>query len=92
MLKGLTILPSGKAKFRGNVCTMAKNKEKTQFEIKKRDQKKFPTVLKEDIQKVIWESEPCQMIDPTPAAWTHGKLEVNENWKRLGMDITHYRG
>ena len=24
--------------------------------------KKFPTVLKEDVQKVIWESEKCQMI------------------------------
>ena len=23
---------------------------------------------------------------------THEKLEINENWKRLGMDITHYRG
>ena len=54
--------------------------------------KKFPTATKEDVQKVIWECEPCQSIDPAPVAWTHGKLEVNENWKRLLMDITHYRG
>ena len=50
--------------------------------------KKFSTATKEDVQKVIRECKPCQSIDPAPVAWTHGKLEVNENWKRLGMD-TH---
>ena len=54
--------------------------------------KKFPTEAKEDVQKVIRECEPCQSIGSAPVAWTHGKLEVNENWKRLGTDITHYRG
>ena len=54
--------------------------------------KKFPTVTKEDVQKVIRECVPCQSIDQAPVAWTHGKLEFNKNWKRLGMDITHYRG
>ena len=54
--------------------------------------KKFLTATKEDVQKVIRECESCQSIDLATVAWTHGKLEVNENWKRLGMDIAHNRG
>ena len=27
---------------------------------------------------------------PAPIHWQKGKLEVSENWQRLGMDITHY--
>ena len=33
--------------------------------------------------------EECQSIDPAPIQWEKGKLEVNRNWQRLGMDITH---
>ena len=34
--------------------------------------------------------EECQSIDPAPIQWEKGKAEVNRNWQRLGMDITHY--
>ena len=34
--------------------------------------------------------EECQSIDPAPVHWGKGKLEVDDNWQKLGMDITHY--
>ena len=37
MQGGPTILPSGKARFGGNVCTIVKNEERIRLEIKKRD-------------------------------------------------------
>ena len=43
--------------------------------------KKFPNYNKGRYTKVIWECEKCQSIDSSPVAWTHGKLEVNQNWK-----------
>ena len=34
----------------------------------------------------------CSSIDPAPQTWDKGKLEVDSNWQRLSMDITHYEG
>ena len=28
--------------------------------------------------------------DPAPVHWKVGKLDVRDNWRRVGMDITHY--
>ena len=32
------------------------------------------------------------MVDPAPVQWKKGKLEVDKNWWRLGLDVTHYGG
>ena len=34
--------------------------------------------------------EECQSIDPAPVHWEKGTLEVDDNWQRVGMEITHY--
>ena len=38
----------------------------------------------------MWTCEECLSIDPAPVHWEKGKLEVEGNWQKLGMDITHY--
>ena len=50
----------------------------------------FPTIAKVAIKSAIWMCEECPSIDPALIQWEKGKLEVNRNWQRLGMDITHY--
>ena len=47
-----------------------------------------PTIAKAGVKSAIQMCEECQSIDL--AQWEKGKLEVNRNWQRLGMDITHY--
>ena len=42
------------------------------------------------VRSAIRSCEECQSIDSAPIHWQKGKLEVSENWQRLGMDITHY--
>lgn len=32
----------------------------------------------------------CRFIDPAPEKWRTGKLEVQETWERVGINITHY--
>ena len=32
----------------------------------------------------------CLSIDPVPVHWKVGKLDVRDNWRRVGMDITYY--
>ena len=49
-----------------------------------------PTIAKAAIKSAIRMYEECQSIDPAPIQWEKGKLEVNRNWQRLRMDITHY--
>ena len=34
--------------------------------------------------------ERCQSTEPAPLHWKVGKLDVRNNWSRVGMDITHY--
>ena len=43
--------------------------------------KKFQNYNKGRYTKVIRGCEQCQSIDSAPVAWTHGKLEVNQDWK-----------
>ena len=33
----------------------------------------------------------CQSIDPAPVKWKPGKLEVNESWRSLAIDVTHHQ-
>ena len=49
-----------------------------------------PEVLKAAVQTVVRACERCQSIDPAPVHWKVGKLDVCDNWRRVGMDITHY--
>ena len=55
-------------------------------------QRVCPTTTKATIKAVIHSYEECQRIDPAPTWWEKGKLEVEGNWCRIGMDITHYDG
>ncbi|XP_065658267.1 uncharacterized protein LOC136082772 [Hydra vulgaris] len=48
------------------------------------------TATENDVRNVIKSCEPCQSIDPAPIRWEKGKLDVEGNWERLAMDITHY--
>ncbi|XP_065651146.1 uncharacterized protein LOC136079341 [Hydra vulgaris] len=52
--------------------------------------KAIPTATENDVRNVIKSCEPCQSIDPAPIRWEKGKLDVEGNWERLAMDITHY--
>ena len=39
---------------------------------------------------VVRACERCQSIDPASVHWKVGKLDVRNNWRRVGIDITHY--
>ncbi|XP_065668044.1 uncharacterized protein LOC136088283 [Hydra vulgaris] len=52
--------------------------------------KAIPTATENDVRNVIKSCEPCQSIDPAPIRWEKGNLDVEGNWERLAMDITHY--
>ena len=49
-----------------------------------------PATPRAAIKMTIRTCEECQFIDPAPVHWEKGTLEVDDNWQRLGMDITHY--
>ena len=49
-----------------------------------------PTVAKAAVKSAIRMCEECQSTDPALIQWEKGKMEVNRNWQRLGMDITNY--
>ena len=51
-----------------------------------------PSVAREVVQKVVKECVRCQSIDPAPASHLQGDLQVGGTWKRLAVDVTHYRG
>ena len=50
-----------------------------------------PTVTKQSVQGVVRCCERCQSIDPAPSLHVVGEIGVGENWKRLAIDVTHYR-
>ena len=43
------------------------------------------------VQSVLARCEVCQSVDPAPVKWRHGSLEVSETWRRLAIDITHFK-
>ena len=51
-----------------------------------------PEVSKAVVREVVRECEECQSIDPVPVSWKAGRLDVCENWMRVGMDVTHLEG
>ncbi|GAB1602697.1 hypothetical protein Ahia01_000549600 [Argonauta hians] len=50
-----------------------------------------PTTSREEVERVVRECIPCQSIDPAPSSHRRGRLDVRESWKRLAIDVTHYR-
>lgn len=43
------------------------------------------------VQRVVRGCERCQSIDPAPVEHVPGEICVKDNWKRLAIDVTHYR-
>ena len=54
-------------------------------------QKLDPSVTRADVKSVVKNCEKCQRIDPAPVTHVVGELGVDENWKRVAIDVTHYR-
>ena len=50
-----------------------------------------PMVTREAVRRVVSGCERCQSIDPAPVVHERGEIHVNENWRRLALDVTHYR-
>ena len=49
-----------------------------------------PATPRAAVKIAIRTCEECQSVDPAPVHWEKGTLEVDDNWLRVGMDITHY--
>ena len=50
-----------------------------------------PRVTRGSVRRVVQGCEVCQSIDPAPVMHSRGEIGVGENWKRLAIDVTHYR-
>uniref|UniRef100_A0A5S6Q1P2 Integrase catalytic domain-containing protein n=1 Tax=Trichuris muris TaxID=70415 RepID=A0A5S6Q1P2_TRIMR len=48
-----------------------------------------PTLNRSLVRRVVSECQVCQSIDPPPAKWERGSLEVPRVWQRVAIDITH---
>ncbi|XP_029657149.1 uncharacterized protein LOC115231222, partial [Octopus sinensis] len=48
-------------------------------------------VTRRSIRKVVGSCDRYQSIDPAPCGNEQGSLSVVQNWKRLPVDVTHYR-
>lgn len=50
-----------------------------------------PEVSRESVKKVVQCCDRCQSIDPAPVVHKGGEVSVENNWRRLAVDVTHYR-
>lgn len=50
------------------------------------------SISRSEAQNVVRRCDVCCSIDPAPARWDHGSLDVAGTWERLAIDITHYEG
>ncbi|XP_029638122.1 uncharacterized protein LOC115213326 [Octopus sinensis] len=48
-------------------------------------------VTRRSIRKVVGSCDRCQSIDPAPCGHEQGNLLVEHNWKRVAVDVRHYR-
>ena len=48
-----------------------------------------PTVSREEVERCVRGCSQCWTIDPAPVKYDHGRLEVERNWSRLALDVTH---
>ena len=49
-----------------------------------------PAIRRREVHDVVSQCQTCQAIDPAPAKWKSGTLQVDESWKRIAIDITHH--
>ena len=50
-----------------------------------------PSVTREAVKAVVRSCRRCQSIDPAPVTHSQGQLSVGSSWKRVAIDVTHYR-
>ncbi|XP_067949870.1 uncharacterized protein [Watersipora subatra] len=50
------------------------------------------TVKKKDIEEVVKRCHVCKRVDPAPAHWETGQVDVESDLYRLATDVTHYQG
>ena len=50
-----------------------------------------PSVTREAVKAVVRSCHRCQSIDPAPVTHSPGQLSVGSSWKRVAIDVTHYR-
>ena len=53
---------------------------------------KHPSLSRDLVSKVVSTCVPCCSIDPAPVRWEKGGLDVKEDWSRVAVDVTHYKG
>lgn len=51
-----------------------------------------PTINKLEVEQCVDQCQVCRSIDPAPVQEPAGTLEVANNWERLAIDTTHFRG
>ena len=61
--------------------------ERSLFQSRKLD----PTVTRQAVRSVVRSCSKCQSIDPAPVSHEKGEIGARDNWKRLAIDVTHYR-
>ena len=61
--------------------------ERTLFLARKID----PGVTKDTVKRVVRDCIECQSIDPAPVVHQGGSLGVACNWRRIAIDVTHYK-
>ena len=50
-----------------------------------------PSVDREAVKRVVRQCVQCQSIDPAPVTHQGGGLGVADEWRRIAVDVTHYR-
>ena len=50
-----------------------------------------PLVSREAVRRMVGSCDRCQSIDPAPVTHEAGEIRVQDTWKRLAVDVTHYR-
>nr|XP_027233814.1 uncharacterized protein LOC113825211 [Penaeus vannamei] len=50
-----------------------------------------PTITRDKVRRVVRYCSRCQSIDPAPTVHEAGNICVKNDWRRLAIDVTHYR-
>ena len=50
-----------------------------------------PATTRDAVKRVVASCQQCQSIDPAPVTHQAGEISVAANWRRLAIDVTHYR-
>ena len=51
-----------------------------------------PSIGRKEVEKCVRTCLQCRSVDPAPVRHEPGHLEVDADWWRLALDVTHYRG